>query len=577
MPARLNQHDFLLEACARHGQKYDYSKAAYTTAESKVTIICPEHGPFAQLAATHLRGCGCPRCGVRARVQMCGGHNRLDTAQFVKRATIVHDGFYDYSKVIYENSHRHVLINCPVHGQFSQPPARHLIGSGCMRCGQRNVAKQLRMSSPEFDERLRHVHGGRILRVGKYTNSKTKLLFRCAACGIERCAYPMNVLKGIGIGCRCTNFRRQIGDFICDARRIHGDKYDYCFVEFRGIHEPVKILCHECGNVFYQTPASHLHSACGCNKCGRKRSADARTMSAPQFLRKAREVHGSRYQYDLNSYVNCRTKMRIVCPEHGPFEQVPFNHMKGHRCNKCGSAITGHKQTLSLDGVKTRLAAVHGNRLQIRGAYKKLSLPVQVLCTACGIQRKARPADLLKGDGIACRCSRTYRRNTEMFIAEAIETHGTGRYDYTETRFATVKTPVKIRCNQCGESFEQSPESHLQGCGCPVCAQPRGERDIAAWLKEHGFSFVAQKKFPLCKYYRLLPFDFFLEEHRLLIEYDGAQHHRAVTWFGGENALKLTQLRDARKNAWASSNGYRLIRIRYDEDISEVLESVLLG
>lgn len=46
-----------------HGNKYDYSKSEYIDSYKKVTIICPEHGEFSQLALSHLRGIGCPKCG----------------------------------------------------------------------------------------------------------------------------------------------------------------------------------------------------------------------------------------------------------------------------------------------------------------------------------------------------------------------------------------------------------------------------------------------------------------------------------------------------------------------------------
>lgn len=64
MPARLTQKEFLEKARAVHGDKYDYSQTVYQSSQGKVTIICPKHGPFEQQAGSHLRGVGCPVCGV---------------------------------------------------------------------------------------------------------------------------------------------------------------------------------------------------------------------------------------------------------------------------------------------------------------------------------------------------------------------------------------------------------------------------------------------------------------------------------------------------------------------------------
>ena len=300
-------------------------------------------------------------------------------------------------------------------------------------------------------------------------------------------------------------------------------------------------------------------------------------MPLTEFLQRAHKVHGNRYQYDVSSYQNVQTKMTIICPVHGSFRQIPYAHLNGHRCNRCGTEIAQEKQTLSESEVTERLTQVHGQRLRIVGEYKKLNALTKVLCTVCGLWRKTRLADLLKGDGIACKCSKCYRRNTELFVAEAIETHGADRYDYTATQFVTVKTPTLIHCNSCGTEFTQTPELHLMGCGCPACAQPKGERDVAQWLDDNGFEYEIQKKFDTCRHYRLLAFDFYIPPLRTLVEYDGAQHFRAVDWFGGEKAFQCTQKRDAIKNQWAAEHGYTLIRIRYDESIAEALADSLLG
>lgn len=301
-----------------------------------------------------------------------------------------------------------------------------------------------------------------------------------------------------------------------------------------------------------------------------------RSLPLTEFLRRARKIHGDRYQYNVRTYQSATAKMTIICPLHGSFRQSPFNHLKGHRCNKCASQIAGDKNALSESQVMERLARIHGQRFRVIGEYKRLNTPTQVLCTACGLQRESRLADLLNGDGIACKCSKCYRRNTETFIAEAIETHGAGQYDYTATQFVTVKKPVLIHCNSCDTNFTQTPEIHLMGCGCPKCAQPKGERDVARWLDDNEFGYEIQKKFDTCRHYRLLPFDFYIPSLRTLVEYDGAQHFRAVEWFGGEKAFERTQKRDAIKNKWATEHGYTLIRIRYDESIPEVLTDTLL-
>ena len=97
-----------------HSNKYDYSKFIYTKMHDKSTIICPIHGEFEQSAHSHLKGQGCPKCGVIERAT-----KRLDTKDsFIKKAKKIHGDKYDYSKVNYVNSQTKVCIICLEDGEF---------------------------------------------------------------------------------------------------------------------------------------------------------------------------------------------------------------------------------------------------------------------------------------------------------------------------------------------------------------------------------------------------------------------------------------------------------------------------
>jgi hypothetical protein len=66
---RLTQHDFLLRSRKAHGKKYDYSRAKIVSATEKVTIVCPQHGPFEQAPYVHyLMGSGCPACAGKRKL-----------------------------------------------------------------------------------------------------------------------------------------------------------------------------------------------------------------------------------------------------------------------------------------------------------------------------------------------------------------------------------------------------------------------------------------------------------------------------------------------------------------------------
>jgi len=131
---------FIEEANIRHGFKYDYSKTQYINKREKVCIICPIHGEFWQEASSHLKGCGCPKCGKKSSQK----RQSLNTEQFIERAKKVHGDKYDYSKTEYINSSTKVCIICPIHGEFWQRPKDHTKGIGCPVCKSSHLEMEIK-------------------------------------------------------------------------------------------------------------------------------------------------------------------------------------------------------------------------------------------------------------------------------------------------------------------------------------------------------------------------------------------------------------------------------------------------
>jgi hypothetical protein len=138
-------------------------------------------------------------------------------------------------------------------------------------------------------------------------------------------------------------------DFLQKAHEVHGDKYDYSKVEYKTARIPVSIICKTHG-VFAQTPDNHLRGM-GCLHCGRAQAAAKRKHTTEVFLKRAAEVHGSRYDYSNVKYVTGRSRVTIVCPKHGPFEQVGNSHLAGKGCQECAKerrgAVKRHPVTIS--------------------------------------------------------------------------------------------------------------------------------------------------------------------------------------------------------------------------------------
>lgn len=122
--------------------------------------------------------------------------------------------------------------------------------------------------------------------------------------------------------------------FIDKANKAHNNKYDYSKVDYKKANIKVKIVCPEHG-VFEQRPKDHV-SGQGCRLCSNKIAAKKRSNSKEDFINKAKKKHGNLYDYSQTYYINSKTKINIICPMHGIFQQTPVGHLFGYGCPKCG-------------------------------------------------------------------------------------------------------------------------------------------------------------------------------------------------------------------------------------------------
>ena len=94
---------------------------------------------------------------------------------------------------------------------------------------------------------------------------------------------------------------------------------------------------------------------------------------------------------------------------------------------------------------------------------------------------------------------------------------------------------------------------------------------ISLFLEENNIKFDRQHRFDNCKYKRKLPFDFYLPKYNICVEYDGIQHFESIKYFGGDKKLKYTKINDEIKTKFCNNNKIRLIRIKYNQDSSDIL------
>ena len=326
---RKTTKEFIEEAKEIHGNKYEYSKIEYTGSNNKVCITCPIHGDFWQTPANHLFGQGCKFCNNTKRYNL----RKKTTEEFIKEAKAVHGDKYDYSKVEYKNIDIKVCITCPMHGEFWQTPNSHLSGCGCQKCAG-NVQK----TTKEFIKEAKAVHGDKYdYSKVEYTGAHNKVCIICLEHG-EFWQTPANHLFGSNCPKCCKSKKKTTEEFIEKAKEVHGDKYDYSKVVYTGSRNKVCIICHNHGE-FWQRPHDHLRG-CGCQRCYIEEiSSKDIQKNKLSFIEKATLLHNNKYDYSKIEYTNSHNKVCIICPEHGEFWQTPNSHLSGCGCQKCVQSI----------------------------------------------------------------------------------------------------------------------------------------------------------------------------------------------------------------------------------------------
>jgi hypothetical protein len=338
-----------------------------------------------------------------------------------------------------------------------------------------------------------------------------------------------------------------------------------CEVEKRGTRRYFKVKCDECGNELFK----RLDALKECRQCFINRVS----CNITEFIYKSNAKHQGKYDYGLVEYQHSHIKVKIKCKTcNNIFLQTPGSHLKGNGCPICAPKSKSNTEEFIKKAIK-----IHGNKFNYELVDYILSIDnVKIKCNQCNSIFEQSPNSHLSGKG----CLECRKSNTEEFIKKAIEIHG-NKFNYDLTDYVTNIIKVKLICNTCNIIFEQTPNKHLRGIGCPKCNESKGENKIAKYLSDKNIRYTRNKIFKTLKDKSYLKPDFYLEDQNLLIEYDGVQHYKPT--FGStieakQKNLEDTQRKDKIKNEWAKANNIPLLRIPYwDFDrIEELIEAFIL-
>ena len=325
-----------------------------------------------------------------------------------------------------------------------------------------------------------------------------------------------NIIRNIlKLNNKATPSKQTTEAFIERAKSIHGNKYDYSLTEYKSAHSKIKFKCNRCGGIIEQQACDHLRTQGGCRKCGEKESHEPRKLTEKQF-----------WESVLN-----------------------YNKEKNWNLDFSKSIFKG------LNSLITFKCPIHGD-----------------------ISKKAR--ELYKGHGCQkCGCEANgikARKSTEQFIKDAKKVHG-DYYDYSEVDYKTAFTKIKIIDPEYGPFF-MAPNSHLNGQGFGKISN--GEKIIRYYFLQHNICFEKEKTFKDLRSDTQTPlrFDFYLPDLNTCIEFQGEQHFKPVSYFGGEESFKKLKENDNKKVEWCSRpENPDLLIINYYDKIIEKLESYIIN
>lgn len=437
----------------------------------------------------------------------------------------------------------------------------------------------IKLTQDEVIRRIKETHGDTYdLSKFVYTSQRTKSIFICKTHG-EFLSQPKEVWGGTGCPeCGKKKFKPKSKweDVLVKLKKLHGESYKYFPKTYSGVRNNMKVKC-KTHNYYWTPKVSSLLRGQGCPKCRYVKSGKKLVLKVSEFIKRSRETHGDKYDYSkVHQFKRQKTEtVVIICPNHGGFEQKPYDHYSGSGCPKCWEEIRSEVLTIPWEDILKSFRETHGEKYEYNsGDYKNSSSKLRINCPKHG-EFVQDVTSHKHGQG----CPKCGRERISEFLTtpweevlESFKETHRDEYEYIPETYTLLETPMEMICSKHGK-FEQTPKNHRNGSGCPICKSSKGEKEVEFLLRDLGVVYEHQKKFPeLSNLYR---FDFYIPSINTIIEYNGLQHYEPIEHFGGVKSLKNTQRRDKIKRLYCIENGINYEIIRFDEDTKQRVLEIL--
>ncbi len=288
-----------------------------------------------------------------------------------------------------------------------------------------------------------------------------------------------------------------------------------------------------------------------------------------KFIMKAMAIHGNEYDYSFVKYIDSESKIEILCREHQSFWQTPHSHLRGRRCPNCYLS-KGRPSKYNQKDFILKASNIHGDKNDYSLVkYIDTYVKVEITCKIHNESYWQAPREHVKGSGCP-KCARELINeklslSKEQFINKADIVHNNNKYDYSLSKYKNNRTKIEIICKSHNQSFWQTPNDHLDGRRCPICAKSKykDETIVKDWLKSNEFII---EEVVIRANGRLYFPDFYISSKNIIIEYNGAQHYYPVRF--GNMSIDIASLnfekqkiRDEQMRQYCAKNNINLLEI----------------
>lgn len=319
----------------------------------------------------------------------------------------------------------------------------------------------------------------------------------------------------------------------------------------------------------------HFHcNGRGCYYCGRERTESAHMKDLSQYDGKTL-AESKGFEYISMSKHDKKIWIQFICPKHRQYgvQEMPYNNMKRVvvGCQHCIGRNDSEEEVLQ------KMHAVNPYIILLE-PYKGKTKRVKMLCLKHNVISNKTPKEVLEGKGCYyCGLEKLSELQKISEVDFINRLHNKYPHILLKDGYDCITSDASFHCNICGSDWVDKAD-YVVRRGCPICDSSSMEREIGKILTKHNIAYKTQFYFTDCKDQKVLPFDFYLIDYNILIEYDGEQHYRPVN-FGGiddEEAyknFKTTQLHDKIKTEYCNSHNIPLIRIPYwdNKNIEQII------